>query len=194
MQVNLSGHLRIIYCGCLRIDVQICMLEWIACIQSHFILITTRITTRSTTCQYLMHSHTDNQEFLCQLLLSDLTVVCQLPPGWSSRATLRHPLANHFSQAAEKKQRVKIHYTINIKWDKCTSSDKGSYNDIQPLFDGHDYLSNSRCCISEHNCTACFENHEKKIHKKILLRHVRLATGVLVWLCIIHVYENRKCN
>ncbi len=67
------------------------------------------------------------------------TVAGNLRSASSLQVGLREQLFIHWSitsvKQAEKKQRVKIHYTINIK---CTSSDKGSCN-LQPLFDGHNY-------------------------------------------------------
>ena len=84
---------------------------------------------------YWLHTH-QPQDFLCQyvspLRFTEIIMVCQLPPCWSSRATfpssISQPLQS--SQAAETKQRVKIHYTINIKSSE-TSSDKRSCN-LQP--------------------------------------------------------------
>ncbi len=42
-------------------------------------------------------------------------MVCQLPPCWSSRATL-HPLVNHFRQATSI---VIATWILNLKWDIC---------------------------------------------------------------------------
>ncbi len=84
-------------------------LNSMACIQSHLL-----ITTRSTTCHiylmYWLHTH--------QLLV----MVSQLPPGWSSRATLHHPTGTSIiiSQAAEKKHTVKIHYNKHQVRHVCT--------------------------------------------------------------------------
>ncbi len=113
MQVNLTGH--VLYCGT-YVQVPSYMYAWMkVCLYSFSYSLPLDLAYANICTDCILTSL--RTSFASTFLLSDFTaiiMVCQLRPCWSSRELFHHPLVNHFSQAAETKQRVKIHYTINV--------------------------------------------------------------------------------
>ncbi len=99
---------------------------------------------------------------------------------WSSRSLHVCPkqlvlfIIGQYSSSIETKQRVKIHYTINIKWDRGASSGKGKGHticiyiyDLQPLFETH-------ACMQEYCLTQL----------PIRMSHIKQPINATHFICV----------